>query len=142
MNHVVLMGRLTRDPELRRTQSGTPVAAFTLAVDRGFVTGDGERKTDFIDCVAWRKTADFVANYFVKGQLAAVIGRLHMRIWTDDVGTRRKNAEVVVDTVYFTGDRRYECGTQKEPDADVRDFSQVPTSEFQELEELDGELPF
>ena len=118
------------------------MASFTLAVDRGYAAGDGERKTDFIDCTAWRKTAEFVCNYFVKGQLAAVTGRLQIRNWTDDEGTRRKNAEVVAENIYFTGDRRKERGAERETDADLRYFSQVPASEFEELAEDDGDLPF
>ena len=107
MNQVILMGRLTRDPELRHTQTGTPVASFTLAVDRGFKDKDsGERQTDFIDCVAWRQTAEFVTKYFVKGQLAAVSGKLQIRDWVDKDNNKRRNAEVVAENVYFTGDRR------------------------------------
>jgi single-strand DNA-binding protein len=106
MNHIVIMGRMTRDPELRKTQTGTPVASFTLAVDRGFTPKDGERQTDFIDVVAWRNTAEFVSKYFVKGQMTAVSGRLQIRDWTDKDGNKRRNAEVVADYVYFTGDRR------------------------------------
>jgi len=107
MNQVILMGRLTRDPELRHTQQGTPVASFTIAVDRAFTPKDGgEKQTDFIDIVTWRQTAEFVTKYFVKGQLAAVAGRLQIRDWTDKDGNKRRNAEVVAENVYFTGDRR------------------------------------
>ena len=107
MNQVILMGRLTRDPELRHTQTGTPVASFTIAVDRGFTPKDGgEKQTDFIDIVTWRQTAEFVTKYFVKGQLAAVTGRLQIRDWTDKDNNKRRNAEVVAENVYFTGDRR------------------------------------
>ena len=107
MNQVILMGRLTRDPELRHTQTGTPVASFTIAVDRGFAPKDGgERQTDFIDIVTWRQTAEFVTKYFVKGQLAAVSGRLQIRDWVDKDNNKRRNAEVVAENVYFTGDRR------------------------------------
>jgi single-strand DNA-binding protein len=106
LNHIVIMGRMTRDPELRHTQTGTPVASFTLAVDRGFTPKDGERQTDFIDVVAWRNTAEFVAKYFVKGQMTAVSGRLQIRDWTDKDNNKRRNAEIVAEYVYFTGDRR------------------------------------
>ena len=93
MNRIILMGRLTRDPELRQTQSGTPVCSFTLAVDRR-VGKDQELKADFIDCVSWNKAADFVKRYFVKGQMMAVEGRLQLRDWTDSDGHKRRNAEV------------------------------------------------
>ncbi|MDR0916516.1 MAG: single-stranded DNA-binding protein [Oscillospiraceae bacterium] len=107
MNHIILMGRMTRDPELRHTQTGTPVASFTLAVDRQFVSREGgERQTDFIDIVAWRQQAEFVTKYFVKGQLCAVHGRLQIRDWVDKENNKRRNAEVVAENIYFTGDRR------------------------------------
>ena len=102
LNHIVLMGRLTRDPELRYTQSQIPVASFTLAVDRDFGGRDGgEKQTDFIDIVAWRSTAEFVSKYFTKGSMAAVSGRLQIRDWTDREGGKRRSAEVVADNVYF-----------------------------------------
>lgn len=102
LNHIVIMGRLTRDPELRRTGSGVPVASFTLAVDRDFTGKDGnEKETDFIDCVAWRNTGEFVSKYFAKGRMACVSGRLQLRNWTDNDGNKRRNAEVVADNVYF-----------------------------------------
>lgn len=107
LNHIVLMGRLTRDPELRRTQAGLPVASFRLAVDRDFAPKDGgERQADFIDIVAWRGTAEFVSKYFAKGRMAVVSGRLQMRDWTDKEGNRRTSAEVVADNVYFGDSRR------------------------------------
>ena len=107
MNQVVLMGRLTRDPELRHTGTGTAVASFTLAVDRGYASRDsGERQTDFIDIVAWRNTAEFVSKYFVKGQMAAVTGRLQIRDWTDKDGNKRRSAEVVADNIYFTESKK------------------------------------
>ena len=100
LNHIVLMGRLTRDPELRYTQSQIPVASFRLAVDRDFGGRDGgERQTDFIDIVAWRSTAEFVSKYFTKGSMAAVSGRLQIREWTDREGGKRTTAEVVADNV-------------------------------------------
>ena len=102
LNRIVLMGRLARDPELRRTQSGTAVATFTLAVDRDFKDkGTGERQTDWIDCVAWRQVGEFVSRYFAKGRMTVVEGRLQMREWTDKDGNRRRSAEVVADNVYF-----------------------------------------
>ena len=102
LNHIVVMGRLTRDPELRRTASGTAVANFTLAVDRDFSPKDGgEKETDFIDCVAWRNTAEFVSKYFTKGSMAIVSGRLQIRTWTDNDGNKRRNAEVEVASMYF-----------------------------------------
>jgi len=107
LNHITIMGRLTRDPELRRTGSGIAVASFTLAVDRDFAPRDGgERETDFIDCVAWRQTGEFVSKYFTKGRMAVVSGRLQIRGWTDKDGNKRRSAEVVADNVYFGDSRR------------------------------------
>ena len=106
MNTVNIMGRFVRTPELKRTQSGTAVASFTLAVDRGFADKDGNRQADFIDCVAWKGTAEFVTKYFVKGQMAAVTGALRTRTWEDDSGTRRKSVEVLAERVYFTGGKK------------------------------------
>ena len=112
LNHIVIMGRLTRDPELRRTGSGTAVASFTLAVDRDFSPKDGsERETDFIDCVAWRQTGEFVSKYFTKGRMAVVSGRLQIRSWTDKEGNKRRTAEVVADNVYFGDSKRDEGGS-------------------------------
>ena len=111
LNHITIMGRLTRDPELRYTQNQTPVASFTLAVDRDFSGRDGgERQTDFIDCVAWRQTAEFVNKYFTKGSMAVVSGRLQMRDWTDRDGNKRRSAEVVADNIYFGESKRREDG--------------------------------
>lgn len=106
LNNIVLMGRLTRDPEKRMTKSGTAVASFTLAVDRDIKGSDGKRQADFIDCVAWRGTADFVADYFTKGRMAVVSGRLQIRDWTDKDGNKRRSAEVVADNVYFGDSKR------------------------------------
>ncbi len=107
LNHIVIMGRLTRDPELRRTTSGIAVASFTLAVDRDFGSKDGgERETDFIDCVAWRQTGEFVSKWFAKGRMAVVSGRLQIRNWTDKEGNKRRSAEVVADNVYFGEGKR------------------------------------
>ena len=107
LNHIVLMGRLTRDPELRRTASGVSVASFSLAVDRDFGNREtGERETDFIDIVAWRSTAEFVSKYFSKGRIAVVSGRLQIRPWTDKDGNKRRSAEVVADNIYFGDSKR------------------------------------
>ena len=112
LNHIVLMGRLTRDPELRYTQSQIPVASFSLAVDRDFGGRDGgERQTDFIDIVAWRSTAEFVSKYFTKGSMAVVSGRLQIRDWTDREGGKRRSAEVVADNVYFGESKRRDGGS-------------------------------
>ena len=109
LNHIVLMGRLTRDPELRYTQSQIPVASMRIAVDRDFNRGD-ERQTDFIDVVAWRHTAEFVSKYFHKGSMMVVSGRLQMRDWTDRDGNKRTSAEVVADNVYFGESSRRDNG--------------------------------
>ncbi len=107
LNHIVIMGRLTRDPELRRTGSGIAVASFTVAVDRDFGGRDGgERETDFIDCVAWRQTGEFVSKYFTKGSMIVVSGRLQIRNWNDKEGNKRRSAEVVADNVYFGESKR------------------------------------
>ena len=107
LNHITIMGRLTRDPELRRTGSGIAVASFTVAVDRDFGKNEnGEKETDFIDCVAWRNTAEFVSKYASKGRMVAVSGRLQIRPWTDKDGNKRRTAEVVADNVYFGDSRR------------------------------------
>ena len=106
LNHMDIMGRMTRDPELRRTASGTAVASFTLAVDRDFAAKDAQRETDFIDCVAWRQTGEFVSKYFTKGRMAVVSGRLQIRQWTDKDGNNRRSAEIVADNVYFGDSKR------------------------------------
>ena len=110
LNKVFIMGRLTRDPELRRTQSGTPVTSFSLAVDRDFKSQGGEKETDFIDVVAWRNTAEFVAKYFTKGRMAVVEGRLQIRDWKDKDGNNRRSAEVVADNIYFGDSKRDGAG--------------------------------
>ena len=107
LNHITIMGRLTRDPELRRTGSGIAVASFTVAVDRDFSPKDGgEKETDFIDCVAWRQTGEFVSKYFTKGRMIVVSGRLQIRSWTDKDGNKRRTAEVVADNCYFGDSKR------------------------------------
>jgi single-strand DNA-binding protein len=120
LNHIVLMGRLTRDPELRYTGSNVPVASFRIAVDRDFGRGEnGERQTDFIDVVAWRQTGEFVSKYFTKGSMAVVSGRLQMRDWTDRDGNKRTSAEVVADNVYFGDSKRRDDGEKKGKDGQV-----------------------
>ena len=152
LNHITIMGRLTRDPELRYTQSQTPVASFTLAVDRDFGSRDGgEKQTDFIDCVAWRQTAEFVSKYFTKGSMAVVSGRLQIRDWTDREGGKRRSAEVVVDNVYFGESRRRDGDSGDSRSSSYSSYgnsgsagrSSAPAaSAFAELDDGDGELPF
>ena len=147
MNQIVIMGRLTRDPELRHTQSGVSVASFSLAVDRGYTPKDGgERQTDFIEVVAWRNTAEFVSKYFVKGQMAAVTGRLQMRDWTDKENNKRRSAEVVAENIYFTESKKSREAAFGPVDP-KEDFgagyaTPVESSDFTELDMDDGELPF
>ena len=152
LNHITIMGRLTRDPELRYTQSQTPVASFTLAVDRDFGSRDGgEKQTDFIDCVAWRQTAEFVSKYFTKGSMAVVSGRLQIRDWTDRDGGKRRSAEVVVDNMYFGESRRRDGDSGDSCSSSYSSYgnsgsagkSSAPAaSAFSELDDGDGELPF
>lgn len=131
LNHVIIMGRMTRDPELRRTASGTAVASFTLAVDRDFAAKDAQRETDFIDCVAWRSTGEFVSKYFAKGRMAVVSGRLQIRPWTDKDGNNRRSAEVVVDNVYFDDSRREPLEEAKEAvDGGYSDDLPLPDEPF------------
>ena len=117
LNHITLMGRMTRDPELRRTGSGVAVTSFTLAVDRDFKDSSGEKGTDFIEVVAWRSTAEFVTKYFGKGRMAVVSGRLEIRDWTDKEGNKRRSAEIVADNVYFGDSKKEESQgqTQSQP---------------------------
>lgn len=157
LNRIIIMGRLTRDPELRHTPTGTAVASFSLAVDRDFKDkATGERTTDFIDVVAWRQTGEFVSRYFTKGRMAVVEGRLQIRDWTDKEGNKRRSAEVVAENVYFgdskpagAGDGSYASGFSQAPSGDFgaapsSGFSQAsPASDqFAELSDDDGELPF
>ena len=164
LNHIAIMGRLTRDPELRRTGSGLPVASFTVAVDRDFGKNEnGEKETDFIDCVAWRNTAEFVSKYATKGRMVAVSGRLQIRSWTDKDGNKRRTAEVVADNVYFGDSRRdaeggnsygggnrggYNGGNsygQQQPTGGFGGYAQpasAPASDFAMLEDDDAQLPF
>ena len=134
------MGRLTRDPELRRTGSGTAVTSFTLAVDRDFKSQDGSKETDFIDVVAWRGTAEFASKYFTKGRMAVVDGRLQIRDWTDKDGGKRRSAEVIAENVYF-GDSKHESGGNTGYGTQ-RSATPAPGNDFAEIGEEDGELPF
>ena len=131
LNRIIVMGRMTRDPELRRTNSGTAVASFTVAVDRDFKSLCGEKETDFIDVVAWRNTAEFVSKYFSKGRMAVVEGRLQIRDWTDKDGNKRRTAEIVADSVYF-GDSKRDGGDTAQSELQ---------GGFSEIED-DGNLPF
>ena len=135
LNKIILMGRLTRDPELRRTGSGTAVTSFSLAVDRDFKAQNGDKETDFIDVVAWRSTAEFVSKYFRKGRMVAVEGRLQIRDWAEKDGTKRRSAEVVADNVYFADSKRDDTGDNRSALVDR-------VQQFAEIAEEDGNLPF
>ncbi len=158
LNKIILMGRMVADPDLRRTASGTPVATFSIAVDRDFKSENGEKETDFIDIVAWRNTAEFVSKYFTKGRMAVVSGRLQIRTWTDKEGNKRRSAEVVADNVYF-GDSKSEssngnnipnyapsnCHGKTNGGYTAPTFPSAPTvpaQDFAEIEDDDGKLPF
>ena len=148
LNRIIVQGRMTRDPELRHTQTGTAVAAFTLAVDRDFKDKEtNERGCDFIDVVAWRGLGEFVSRYFTKGQMAVVEGRLQMRDWTDKDGNKRRSAEIVADNVYF-GEAKKDQGSQSSYGQNQGGYTAPQQSgqrpapgEFTELKD-DGELPF
>ena len=160
LNHITIMGRMTRDPELRRTGSGVAVASFTIAVDRDYNPKDGaEKEVDFIDCNAWRGTGEFVSKYFTKGSMAIVSGRLQIRNWTDKDGNKRRNAEVVADSVYFgdskkstegnstyTAPNSYQGSTSdfSETEALIKQYQQQGgiQSDFAMLEDDDAQLPF
>ena len=161
LNHITIMGRLTRDPELRRTGSGVAVASFTVAVDRDFGGRDGgEKETDFIDCVAWRQTGEFVSKYFTKGRMIVVSGRLQIRSWTDKDGNKRRTAEVVADNCYFGDSKRdseggssYGGNTYGNPygnysapaGGNYGGYSApagAPASDFAMLDDDDAQLPF
>ena len=157
LNHITIMGRLVRDPELRRTGSGVAVASFTVAVDRDFGGRDGgEKETDFIDCVAWRQTGEFVSKYFTKGRMIVVSGRLQIRSWTDKDGNKRRTAEVVADNCYF-GDSKRDgdsgsafggnsfSNAYSAPSGNYGGYSAPagnPASDFAMLEDDDAQLPF
>lgn len=126
LNHIVLMGRLTRDPELRRTQTGTAVVNFTLAVDRDYGGG-----TDFFDVIAWRNTAEFAEKYLVQGRQAVVSGRLQIREWTDKDGGKHRTAEIIANDIYFADSKKKEDTANKA----------ITAEDFTELDD-EGELPF
>ena len=152
LNHITIMGRLTRDPELRRTGSGVAVTSFTVAVDRDFGKNEnGEKETDFIDCVAWRQTGEFVSKYFTKGRMAVVSGRLQIRSWTDKDGNKRRTAEVIADNVYFgdskrDGDNGGASYGVASAGGNFGGYSApvpaAPASDFTMLDENDSQLPF
>ena len=140
LNHITIMGRLTRDPEMRSTQSGVAVASFTLAVDRDFGGKDGgEKQTDFIDCTAWRHTAEFVSKYFSKGRMAVVSGRLQIDNYTDNDGNKRKSAKVIADNNYF-GDSKKDGAAGGQGDV-AASFTPAPSG-LVPVDVDDGELPF
>lgn len=161
LNHITVMGRFTRDPELRRTGSGIAVTSFTLAVDRDFSGKDGgEKEVDFIDCVAWRNTAEFVHSYFSKGRMAVASGRLQIRSWKDKDGNNRRTAEVVAENVYFADSNKkedsssqsntygapasgYPGSTGGDPAPATGGFNPpAPGSDFAMIDDFDGQLPF
>ena len=149
LNHITIMGRFVRDPELRRTGSGIAVASFTLAVDRDFKSSNvGDKEVDFIDCVAWRQAGEFVSKYFTRGRMAVVSGRLQIRSWTDKDGNKRRTAEVVADNVYFADSKseNASAGTQQSVPASygtpAYSAPSYPTSDFAMLEDDDAQLPF
>lgn len=135
LNHINLMGRLTRDPEMRRTNSGVAVTSFAIACDRDFKSNDGEKETDFFEITAWRNTAEFASKYLTKGRMVVVSGRLQIRNWTDKDGNKRKTAEIVADNVYFADSKKDESGS-------FAIGNNVPASDFTMLEGEDNELPF
>ena len=140
LNKIVIQGRLCSTPELRRTHSNIAVTSFTLAVDRDFKSQNGEKETDFIDIVAWRSTAEFVCNYFTKGRMAVVEGRLQIRDWTDKNGNKRNSAEVVADNIYFGDSKRDNSNGESSYSPPTGGYGSP--SGFTELDDQDGELPF
>ena len=149
LNHITIMGRMVRDPELRRTGSGVAVASFTLAVDRDFkASGGGEKEVDFIDCVAWRQAGEFVSKYFTRGRMAVVSGRLQIRSWNDKDGNKRRTAEVVADNVYFGESKRGDSFGGNTYSAPAPSYgggysapAAAPASDFAMLDD-DAQLPF
>lgn len=139
LNHITIMGRLTRDPELRRTNSGIAVASFTVAVDRDY-SKDGDKQTDFIDCVAWRQTGEFISKYFAKGRMIVVDGRLELRDWTDKDGNKRRNAEINVASAYF-GDSKKD-GAESNQTTYSGNYAPAGTGNFAAITTEDDELPF
>ena len=150
LNKIILMGRLVKDPELRRTQSGTAVTSFRIAVDRDFKSQDGSKQADFFDVVAWSGTAEFVSKYFTKGRMAIVEGRLQTRDWTDREGGKRVATEIVADNIYFGDSKRDGAGdygfapapSYSAPAAGGYGGPADGHSDFAEIGEEDGELPF
>ena len=140
LNKIIIMGRLTRDPELRRTGSGTAVTSFSLACDRDFKSQSGDKETDFIEVVAWKNTAEFVSKYFSKGRMAVVDGRLQIRDWTDKSGNKRTTAEVVADNVYFADSKRSESNDNQKENFNA--LSGRLSDDFVPISEEDGEIPF
>ena len=140
LNKIIIMGRLTRDPELRRTGSGTAVTSFSLACDRDFKSQSGDKETDFIEVVAWKNTAEFVSKYFSKGRMAVVDGRLQIRDWTDKAGNKRTTAEVVADNVYFADSKRSESNDNQKENFNA--LSGRMSDDFVPISEEGGEIPF
>ena len=140
LNKIILMGRLAREPELKRTTSGTEVTSFSLAVDRDFKSQSGEKETDWIDCVAWRGTAETVCKYFTKGRMMIVVGRLQIRDWTDKDGGKRRSAEVVADNVYFADSKRSESNDNQRENFNA--LSGRMSDDFVPISEEDGDIPF
>ena len=145
LNHITIMGRLVRDPDYRTTGSGLSVSNFSVAVDRDFKTDSGEKETDFIDCVAWRNTAEFVTKYLHKGSMVVVSGRLQIRSWTDKDGNKRRTAEVVADNVYFAESKRQADSNSASAPAPAMSY-QPPVApsgaDFALLDDDDAQLPF
>lgn len=162
LNHITIMGRLTRDPELRRTGSGIAVTSFTVAVDRDYKSSNSEKEVDFIDCVAWRQTGEFVGKYFTKGRMAVVSGKLQIRGWTDKDGNKRRTAEVIADNVYFGDSKNESTSAQATANpylppaypgpgyappasgytAPASSGYSAPSSDFAILDDDDAQLPF
>ena len=140
LNKVALMGRLAKDPELRRTGSGTAVTSFSLACDRDFKSQSGDKETDFIEVVAWKNTAEFVSKYFSKGRMAVVDGRLQIRDWTDKAGNKRTTAEVVAENVYFADSNRSESNDNQKENFNA--LSGRLSDDFVPISEEGGEIPF
>ena len=138
LNHITIMGRFTKDPELRRTGSGVAVTSFTIACDRDFGQ-NGQKETDFIDIIAWRNTAEFVNKYFTKGRMAVVSGRLQIRSWTDKDGKNRRSAEVVADNVYFADSKKDDSNSFN---TQIYGTASAPASDFAMLDDDDAQLPF
>ncbi len=142
LNHITIMGRLTRNPELRRTGSGIAVTSFTLAVDRDYKDSKEERKTDFIECIAWRHTGEFVGKYFTKGRMAVVSGRLEVRDWTDKDGKKRRTAEINAENVYFGDSKSQSSQENSYLPPSYNAPASYPQGDFEPLDDEDAQLPF